>query len=110
MSKTNYKPCDLLPLGPLWEVVEVLEHGAEKHSPFGWQDTDRYDAEYYFNKAAGHLAKYKMGETREEESGKHHVAHAIADLLFVMWHDGQTLHDFESIEELKTQIALFLGG
>jgi hypothetical protein len=76
----------LLPPIALREVVKVLTHGAKKYSRDNWKhvpdSTNRYtDAAYR------HIEAWRMGETVDEESSHHHLAHAICCLMFLIEED-----------------------
>lgn len=63
------------------EVCQVLTYGANKYSPDNWRkvEPDRYvDATYR------HLLAFHAGEGFDAETGKHHLAHAICCLLFLL--------------------------
>lgn len=79
-------PWQLLPFDQVEEVVKVFGFGADKYTPQGWQQVD--DAQpRYFAASLRHLAAWKNGERRDPESGLPHLAHAIASLLILAWHD-----------------------
>ena len=77
----------LIPNGTLAEVVKVLEFGAEKYSPDNWKHVD--DARTrYFDAAQRHIMTWWDNDNQTDpESGRHHLAHAICCLLFLMWFD-----------------------
>ncbi len=81
---------DLLPLAPVKEVVKVLTVGARKYAPNNWQQVPE-GKERYYAAAQRHLVTYRLAGEGEraacpdEETGLHHVAHAIRCLLFVLW-------------------------
>lgn len=77
---------DLLPLACLNEVVEVLTLGAIKYGEANWAKVDNH-VPRYFSAAMRHLVKWMTGEKIDPESGKSHLAHAIASLLFLMARD-----------------------
>ncbi len=94
----TYPFCSLIPIECLIEISGVLEHGAAKYSQDGWktfvpknnEDCD----EWYLRKATGHIEKFLVTiendeDSLEKESGCHHLAHAIANLIFVMWHNNK---------------------
>jgi hypothetical protein len=79
---------DLLPFGQVGEIVDVLTYGSRKYSGEGWQRTP--DASNrYFAALMRHLAAWRSGEARDRETGLSHLAHAGANLLFLMWHSGK---------------------
>lgn len=77
---------DLLPLGPVEDVVKILTFGAKKYEPNSWQQLE--DAENrYFAAALRHLAAWRRGEKTDPESGLPHLAHAMTNLVFLAWKD-----------------------
>lgn len=90
----------LIPFKQLTEVVKVLTAGAEKYDDYNWQDVDN-GKDRYFSAAMRHFAAWKEGERIDPETertgqkmgkidpetGLSHLAHAICNLLFLMWFD-----------------------
>lgn len=75
---------DLLPLGPVREIVRVLTFGAQKYAPGNWMKVD--DAvERYYAALMRHLHAWREGESFDSETKLHHLAHAGCDLLFCLW-------------------------
>jgi hypothetical protein len=74
---------DLLPWRGLAEVVEVLTFGAQKYGPENWLTVEGWRWRYHAA-ALRHIAAWAMGEARDQESGRHHLAHAICCLLFIL--------------------------
>jgi len=73
---------DLLPIAPIVEVAKVFTFGA-------WQYGDRnWEAGFSWSRCIGaawrHFTKWLLGEEYDDESGLHHLAHAIANLLFLL--------------------------
>ena len=66
------------------EVVKVLTHGAKKYSPRGWQKLDN-PIRRYTDALYRHLNKWHQGETHDPETGCHHLAHAVCNLMFMMY-------------------------
>jgi hypothetical protein len=75
---------DLLPWGPVGDVVAVLTFGAAKYAPNNWQHVDEPRGRYYAA-ALRHLAAWVDGERFDPESGLPHLAHACCCLLFLLW-------------------------
>lgn len=81
----NDKPkWSLLPRGVMSQVVEVLTFGAKKYSPDNWMHVD--PARYY-DALFRHIDAWRNGEKLDAESGKHHLAHALCCLIYMLWHD-----------------------
>lgn len=74
---------DLLPWYGMEEVVEVLTYGAEKYSPDNWRRVLNY-RDRYSAAALRHISAYMRGQELDEETGRHHLAHATCCLLFLL--------------------------
>lgn len=83
----NGKPqWSLLPFKALTQVVEVLTYGAKKYAPDNWKKVP--DARRrYIDAGFRHFTAYVSGETQDPETGKHHLAHAICCLLYLVAFD-----------------------
>lgn len=79
---------DLLPLKTLAPVVDVLTFGAKKYGDNNWQNllefTPRYTAAFL-----RHFVAWQNGEKTDPESGHAHLAHAVTNLLFILWKEQQ---------------------
>lgn len=85
----NAKPrWSLLPWGPMTHVISVLEFGARKYSADNWQRVPEA-RQRYFDASMRHVLAWWQGERIDPESGKHHLAHAVCCMLFLMWFDGR---------------------
>jgi hypothetical protein len=76
----------LLPFKAITEVVKVLEFGKQKYAKDNWQKVTN-GKERYLDAAFRHLVDYLEGKKVDEESGLPTLAHAVCDLLFVLWFD-----------------------
>ena len=89
---------DLLPLGPVEEIVKVLMHGREKYGRDNWQLVDNPIRRYY-SAAQRHLAAFRRArfdtknpfDAVDSESKLHHLAHAACCILFLLWHERKEL-------------------
>jgi hypothetical protein len=74
---------DLLPLGAVRAVVQVLAYGAKKYAPDDWRKVPNARRRYY---AAGlrHLTAWWLGSPIDKESGLPHLARAACCLLFLL--------------------------
>ena len=74
------------PFRALTQVVEVLTYGAKKYAPDNWKKVP--DARRrYIDAGFRHFTAYTSGETHDPETGKHHLAHAICCLLYLVAFD-----------------------
>jgi hypothetical protein len=73
---------DLLPIGALLEVAEVVTYGAKKYDENNWQNVRPVSR--YYGAALRHLWARARGETHDPESGLPHLAHAACCILFML--------------------------
>lgn len=73
---------DLLPPGPIKEIVKVLTDGARKYKPGNWMDCD--DPDRYIAALQRHLELYRAGEIIDPDSGSPHLAHVATNAIFLM--------------------------
>ena len=76
----------LLPADTISEVIDVLEFGAQKYSPGNWAHVPDARTRYY-DAMMRHIESWWRGEKVDPDSGKPHLAHAVASILFLMWFD-----------------------
>lgn len=78
---------DLVPLKGLKETAEVLSIGAAKYpAPWNWMYVDKAQERYYAA-LLRHIFAWKSGETLDPETGKHHLAHAMCNVMFILERD-----------------------
>lgn len=75
---------DLLPLELIEKVVEVYHFGAKKYAPNSWQNLPDVENRYY-SALMRHLCAYRKGETKDEESGLHPLAHVIWNAIALLY-------------------------
>jgi len=77
-----------IPWEQMTEVAWVLTEGAADHgSDTNWQHV-KDSKKAYFNSMMRHIIQWKMGEIfNKTDHGRHHLAHAISNALFLMWGD-----------------------
>ncbi len=75
-------PLELLPFDAIEEVGRILEFGAKKYARRNWEKGISY------SRVAGavlrHTFKWIMGEDRDPETGRSHMAHAACECLFLV--------------------------
>lgn len=77
---------DLLPVGAVREIVRALTHGAAKYGDSNWVGVlgaEDGPARYYAA-LMRHVTSWWEGEEIDPESGLSHLAHAGANLVFLM--------------------------
>lgn len=80
-DKSKLRP-SLIPIKAKQEVIKVLEYGSVKYSLNNWKFCE--DKMRYVDAAMRHIDDYLAGNKFDEESRYHHLAHAIASLMFVI--------------------------
>jgi len=78
---------DLIPVLALEEVAKVLTAGAAKYNEDyneeNWRKVPNAQRRY-FSATQRHLAWVRKGQTHDSETGLHHYAHAITNLMFLL--------------------------
>lgn len=93
----------LLPPAALEEVVKVLTFGAQKYSRENWRQVPDASRRY-FDALNRHIWAWKRGETKDPESGMHHLAHAVCCALFLMELGNKPELSKEVLDSLKDSI------
>ena len=73
---------DLLPWDAIEAIVDVYTYGAKKYEDNNWKFVDK---DRYFSALMRHLTASRNGETRDEESGRSHLAHAAWNAITLLW-------------------------
>ena len=73
---------DLLPPHALDEIAHVLAYGADKYGADNWRAGAAWSR--YFAAAMRHLWAYWRGENLDDETKRHHLAHAACCVLFLL--------------------------
>lgn len=88
---------DLVPWKEFQEVVDVLTAGATKYAPDNWKHVPEARSRYLAAAQRHIIDGWACGERYDDISkggdGKHHLAHAICCLLFLMWFDNNETND-----------------
>lgn len=79
---------DLIPAREEAEVAWVLTAPvvSGKYASENWKKIRDIPSRYYAA-ARRHMESWRQGEIIDPDDGRHHLAHAICCLLFIMWHD-----------------------
>ena len=95
MENKSMKPrWNLLPWGPLKEVVLVFQQGLKgDRKPNDWQDIKHADARDIFGNAAmRHFTDWLNGERVDLDSGCSNLSCVAANILILMWHEARVLN------------------
>lgn len=76
---------DLLPYDALVEVAKVLDYGKQKYDAHNWKKGLAYSR--VLAAAQRHMGEYSEGRRTDNETDLSHIAHAAANLLFLLWYE-----------------------
>ena len=79
----------IIPLEQLAEVAKAFEEGAKKYSRDDWKRAvmRKGGVGDFTKKFKRHFHAYVFAEKKDMDSGLHPLAHAIANLMILMWAD-----------------------
>lgn len=91
---TGKREWHMLPWKELEEVVKGFEFGKRKYDENNWKKGLAYSR--VFDATQRHLmAWFCDREQKASDSGLDHLAHAICNLLFLMWYDNNLEGDWD---------------
>lgn len=82
-------PWHLMPPDAINEILQVLDFGAAKYGERNWERGMSWSRP--FSALMRHMWAWWRGEERDPESGLSHLAHAGANLLFLMTYRGRDI-------------------
>lgn len=80
-GKTRF---DLMDYEVMAEIADAFAFGLTKYKPHNWKGGIAYSR--LFAACMRHLAAWWQGEERASDSGIHHLAHAGANIVMMLWH------------------------
>jgi len=95
----NKEQWSLLPLVSVKEIIKVLQYGSHKYAPDSWQHLVNPNRRYY-EALLRHITSWWEGEAHDKESGLLHLAHAGANVLFLLWFQLQEKKEDENGNDL----------
>jgi len=72
-------PLHLVPAASMLHQAEAMRNGADKYGAYNWR-TKKVKSTIYVSAAQRHIAQWLDGEEVAEDSGVHHLGHALACL------------------------------
>ncbi len=75
----------LIPPVATLEIAKVFTMGAEKYGEHNWEKGQ--PEEQVLSSCLRHINAYQRRETNDPESGLHHLAHAVANLMMQLHYD-----------------------
>jgi len=90
---------DLIPPVVTRQLAMILTFGALKYDDNNWQNVDRAKQRYYAA-LMRHLEEWRAGDDSDDDSGCHHLAHALTNIAFLVWLENEdvTLPDITDEE------------
>ena len=79
---------DLLPVEIIEKVVEVLTLGAVEYGDNNWKAVSNAKERYYAA-AMRHIVEWRKGNKLDEKYSTEHLAHAVCNLIFLMYFDNE---------------------
>lgn len=73
----------------IMELGMVLTSGAIKYDRNNWKNMSSNDRERIKGALLRHLYRYLDGQTHDDESMLHELAHVSCNAMFLMWYDMQ---------------------
>lgn len=80
---------ELLPVGPMLAIAEVLTFGAKKYAEHNWRKGFKWTR--LIGAAMRHLFAYARGEDKDPETGLSHLAHLGCCVVFLLEHEQRGL-------------------
>ena len=93
----------LIPAKALNAIIDALEYGAQKYDDNNWAKCE--DPKRYWDAAQRHLWAWLEGETHDQESGLHHLAHAGVNIMFLYALTAEETAD-EKKEQVRSDLAV----
>ncbi len=75
----------LLPSEALEEIAKVLDFGSRKYNDWNWAQGFKWGRLY--GATLRHIYAHLRGESKDPETGLSHLAHAGANILFLLYHE-----------------------
>jgi hypothetical protein len=94
----------LLPLAAVREIVKVLTvaHVVKGYPEYNWQQVE---PRRYWSALFRHLDIYQEGEQYDKETGLSHLAHAGANILFLIWFEiVKKVYLWRDADEVSVQV------
>lgn len=76
-------PLDLVPPSSSHFLALAFKNGADKYGPYNWRERG-ISSSVYYAAAKRHLDSWWDGEDVAEDSGVHHIAHAMACMALIL--------------------------
>ena len=76
----------LIPPYALEEIADVMTYGARKYAPDNWRNIEDIPSRY-LDATLRHINTYQKGFILDDESNRHHLAHAVCCLMYILEKD-----------------------
>ena len=72
-----------VPMRSVYEMSKAMNDGASKYGRFNWRENS-VDSDVYIDATLRHLNSWNDGQNQAQDSGVHHLAHAMACLSIII--------------------------
>lgn len=99
-------PLDLIPARPLRAISAAMLDGARKYAPWNWTEHTGDWRETYSAALRRHVSAFTDPTEPDvaEDSGVHHLAHAGACILILLWHLGVDFTEPKSVAKRQGEL------
>lgn len=78
----------LLPMDCVEQIVKILTFGKDKYGKDNWKLLNsETDIDRIYSAMMRHIVAHRTNEVNDEESGMLHLAHAAANIIFLMYNE-----------------------
>lgn len=102
-GKLQYR---LIPPKAIEQLAAVMTYGTVKYRAHSWMNVA---SERYFDALHRHLAARQQGHVFDEESGLPHLAHAAANLMFLLERDASNGEMGKALASFYEEAAKEIG-
>jgi hypothetical protein len=89
---------NLIPIECIEDLAKILTMGSEKYADNSWQQVENGE-ERYFAALMRHLVASRKGDKIDEESGLSHLAHAMCNVVFLLWLEKNKVNDEKKAQD-----------
>jgi hypothetical protein len=96
----------VLPPVALFQMGQAMKDGKEKYGLMNWRQ-HRVSSSVYYDAAMRHIMSWWDGEQRAQDSGVHHLAHAMACLAILL--DAESIGKLNDDRPLAGNLPTFIA-
>ena len=97
---TGKLPIELVPTSSIYAIADALQYGATKYEANNWRRGMKWSVPYAC--AMRHLMKWFEGEDRDEESGREHLSHVMANVAMLVEYSNTCKELDDRVKSVRT--------